>query len=143
MKNVLLPLVFMLAIVSVQAQKRGDRQENRREIAANTAPEERASLQAKKMTLALDLTDKQQEEIADLLAANHAKREENKMTPEVFKALSKDEKVAVYEKKLDEKIATKRAIKEILNQEQYARFEKMAARKKGSRALRMQKPRRG
>jgi len=143
MKNILLPLVFMLAIGSVQAQKRGDRQENRQDMAANRAPKEMASLQAKKMTLALDLTDKQQKEITNLLFNNQEKRKENKMTRADFKALSKEDKIALQQNRLDEKIATKRAIKNILNEEQYVRFEKMAARKKGNRMDRMQKPRRG
>ncbi|BAO55667.1 hypothetical protein [Nonlabens marinus] len=144
MKNILLPLVFMFAIISVQAQKRGtDRQNDRRDIAANIAPEQLASMQAQKMTLALDLTDKQQKEIEAVLATSIAERKANKMTKEEFKALPTDQKMAMKQKSMDQKIATKRAFKKIMNEEQYSQFEKMAARQKNYRGKRMQRAKRG
>ncbi len=143
MKNILLPLVFMFAILSVQAQKRGgDRQNHRRDIASNIAPEQLATMQAQKMTLALDLTDKQQKEVAEVLERNISERKNNKMTREDFKALSSDEKVAMRQKNMDQKIATKRAFKKIMSEEQYSQFEKMAARQKNNRGKRMQRAKR-
>jgi hypothetical protein len=88
MKNILLPLVFMLAIVTAQAQIKTDRSENRRVLAANLNPEDLASIQAKRMTLALDLSDNQEKEIEELLTAKRTNRKENKVTREDFKAMS-------------------------------------------------------
>jgi hypothetical protein len=126
MKNILLPLVFMLAIVTAQAQIKTDRSENRRELAANLNPEDVASIQAKRMTLALDLSDNQEKEIAELLTARRTNRKENEVTREDFKAMSAEQKLAMKEKQMDERIAIKRAFKKILNDEQYTEFEKMA-----------------
>jgi hypothetical protein len=88
MKNILLPLVFMLAIVTAQAQVKTDRAENRRVLAANLNPEYLAIIQAKRMTLALDLSDNQEKEIEELLTAKRTNRKENKVTREDFKAMS-------------------------------------------------------
>jgi hypothetical protein len=143
MKNILLPLVFMLAIVTAQAQIKTDRSENRRELAANLNPEDVASIQAKRMTLALDLSDNQEKEIAELLTARRTNRKENKVTREDFKAMSAEQKLAMKEKQMDERIAIKRAFKKILNDEQYTEFEKMAKKKNGERREMRQKARRG
>ena len=144
MKNILLPFVFMFALVSVQAQKRGyDRQNDRQALAANIAPEQLATMKAQKMTLALDLTDKQQKEVEAVLATNIAERQANKLTKEEFKVLSTDEKMAMKQKSMDQKIATKRAFKKIMNEEQYSQFEKMAARQTNNRGKRMQRAQRG
>ncbi len=142
MKNILLPLVLLLAIATTQAQRNNDRQENRREIAANMDPAAIASIQAKKMTLALDLTDKQEREITEILVANKSNRDQ-KITREQYQAMSAADKLAVKEKKMDAQIATKRAFKEILNDDQYERFEKMAKNRRGKQRGERQKIRRG
>jgi transposase len=133
----------MLAIVTAQAQRKTDRSENRKELAANLNPEDIASIQAKRMTLALDLSDNQEKEITSLLTANRTKRAENKITKEDFKAMSAEQKLAMKEKQMDEKIAMKRAFKKILNDEQYTEFEKMKRMKNGDRREMKQKVRRG
>lgn len=143
MKNILLLHVFMLAIVTAQAQRKIDRTENRRELATNLNPGDLSSIQAKRMTLALDLSDNQEKEIEELLTAKRTNRKENKINREDFKAMSAEQKLAMKEKQMDERIATKRAFKKILNDEQYTEFEKMAKKKNGERREMRQKVHKG
>ncbi|MDP5102058.1 MAG: hypothetical protein NWQ09_12095, partial [Nonlabens sp.] len=51
-----------------------------------------------------------------------------KPSREAMKEMSKDEKIALQSQRLDQQIAVKREMKNILNEEQYARWEKMMAR---------------
>jgi hypothetical protein len=133
----------MLAIVTAQAQRKIDRTENRRELATNLNPGDLSSIQAKRMTLALDLSDNQEKEIEELLTAKRTNRKENKINREDFKAMSAEQKLAMKEKQMDERIATKRAFKKILNDEQYTEFEKMAKKKNGERREMRQKVHKG
>jgi LAS superfamily LD-carboxypeptidase LdcB len=143
MKNILLLLVFMLAIVTAEAQRKIDRSENRRELATNLNPGDLASIQAKRMTLALDLSDNQEKEIVELLIAERSYRKDNKITREHFKAMSADQILTLKENTIDEKIAIKRAFKKILNDEQYTEFEKMAKKKNRERHEMRQKVHKG
>ena len=81
------------------------------------------------MTLALDLSDKQEVQVEKVLLANAVKRKEAMANREERKELSKEEKMTLAEARMDQKIATKRAFKDILDDEQYTRFEKIAVMK--------------
>jgi len=139
MKNLILPILMILAVATTQAQKRSDRAENRKELGMKMEPQEIASIQAKKMTLQLDLSDKQEAQVEKLLTANAAKRKELMASRADRKEMSKEEKLAMAEQRMDEKIATKRAMKDILNAEQYEKFEKMAQKRDGKRNMRKKK----
>tara|TARA_R110002049_G_scaffold10476_8_gene51536 strand:- start:1392 stop:1913 length:522 start_codon:yes stop_codon:yes gene_type:complete len=95
---------------------------------ANFSPEQLATLQTKKMTLALDLTAAQQSKVQKLNEAN-AKLRQEKMKG--FKAkkegttLSSTERYEIASTILDHKIVQKQELKKILSQEQYASWEKM------------------
>jgi len=130
---------MILAVATTQAQKRSDRAENRKELGMKMEPQEIASIQAKKMTLQLDLSDKQEAQVEKLLTANAAKRKELMASRADRKEMSKEEKLAMAEQRMDEKIATKRAMKDILNAEQYEKFEKMAQKRDGKRNMRKKK----
>lgn len=94
------------------------------------SPEEMATIKTKKMTLALDLTDAQQDEIYKLSLENakmrkaHKAERKSKKTAAPQKPLSKEERLAFINKKLDHKIAMKAKLKKILNKDQYAKWEK-------------------
>lgn len=101
----------------------------------NFTIEQKASLAVKKMTLALDLTAKQQKEVSPLLAAQIQEREaamkQRMEARKTGKRPSKDELFAMQSKRLDNQIAFKNRMKNILDKEQFEKFEKMAhARKK-------------
>jgi len=97
--------------------------------------EQVATIQTKKMTLALDLNESQQEKIKTILTqdatARKAKMEERKANKEVGKkVLTTDEKYAMEITRLDRQIARKEQMKSILNDEQFIKWEKMDHRRK-------------
>lgn len=141
MKNFLLPLVMILAVATATAQKDTNRSEKRVEKMKQMEPKDIASFQAKKMTLALDLTDKQESQIEEVLFTAATKKKEAMKDLKKRNELSKQEKMALGEARMDEKIAMKRAFKEILNDQQYVEFEKMKMKKGKNRQASREKRR--
>lgn len=90
-------------------------------------PQQRAELKAKRLTLALDLTDKQQKDIQKLVLDHELIKQEahDKMKAgrEAGKIPTADERYTMKSKMLDEKIAMKREMKKILTPEQFTKFE--------------------
>lgn len=135
MKRVVLVLLCM-ASMAAMAQKDGKHQ---RDAMDKMTPEQRATLKTKKMTLALDLTDAQQKQIQQLhledmktrKSAMEARKAERK-NGESEKRTS-EERYAMMNDRLDRMIAHKTEMKEILSDEQYERWEKMAMRKQKHR----------
>lgn len=115
----------------------------------NFTTEQKVELAVKKMTLALDLTAKQQKEVSPLLSAQIQERETHMKkrmeARKTGKRPAKDELFKMQSKRLDDQIAFKNRMKNILDKEQFVKFEKMAhARKKemkGRVKERMQKGR--
>lgn len=141
MKKLILVAVALFALqVSAQDEKkekhnRGERGEKMMNISA----EEMATLQTKKMTLALDLNESQQAKIQKMNLENATKRKEmmakrkaKKESGDAKKPTDK-ERLAMANTRLDHKIAEKAKMKDILNDEQYAKWEKHQSRseKKG------------
>lgn len=92
-------------------------------------PEQRAELQAKKMTLALDLNEKQQKDVQQLLIEKGKQRAEfrrqHMADRQAGKKLTADERFAMKSKMLDDRIAMNREMKKILTQDQFAKMERM------------------
>ena len=125
--------ILVMATISVTAQdhnmkgKRGDMKD--------LSPEQVATLQTKKMTLALDLNESQQAKVKTILTKDatvrKAKMEERKANKEDGKkVLTSEEKYAKQNEKLDYQIARKAQMKSILNTDQYEKWVKMDGRKK-------------
>src|SRR5688572_31662445 len=114
MKNVFIAVVMMVSLATF-AQDRKMRMEE-------FTPEQRVELHVKKMTLDLDLNDRQQREIKKLLTDQSKKREEAKAQREAMKSSDKkptnDERFAMRSKMLDDKIAFKSEMKKILSGKQ-------------------------
>ena len=135
MKKILMIAVFMVGLTAMaqKEQERGNR--GMKDLTA----EQMATLQTKKMTLALDLTDAQQSKIQALNLENatmrKAKMEERKAQKEdgETKKPTSEERYALQNARLDQQIAQKAEMKNILSNEQYAKWEKMKHRggKKG------------
>jgi protein CpxP len=92
-----------------------------------------AELQTKKMTLQLDLNEKQQEEILEI---NKRKAVERKQKTEARKAIkgddkkpSNDEIFKIKSERMDKMIAHKAEMKKILNEAQFETWEKSLKRK--------------
>ena len=116
-------LVFVFTLTA-QAQR-----EKRDKKGPQMTVEQHTDLTVKRMTLALDLSEKQQNQIKPLIKAQ---AEERKAAMEKRKEVRKsdtkptaDEMYAMQSKRLDAQIAFKSNMKKILNDEQFAKFEKM------------------
>ncbi|MEX0290055.1 MAG: hypothetical protein AB3N14_13175 [Flavobacteriaceae bacterium] len=127
MKNVIVTMALMVGLV-------GFAQRGEHRGMSDLSPEQMAILQTKKLTLALDLSEDQQEVIQELseenaialkerIDARKASREEGKEKP------SSEERFNKQVERLDRAIAHKAKMKEILTEEQYQKWEKMQARK--------------
>lgn len=122
----ILVLVFAFTLTT-QAQKK--RKEKRPQLSV----EQHTNLAVKKMTLALDLSEKQQNQITPLLKAQAAARKEamtkRKAMKESDAKPTADEIYEMQSKRLDNQIAFKSNLKDILNKEQFEKFEKIAKRR--------------
>ncbi|WP_430411850.1 hypothetical protein [Kordia sp.] len=142
MKNIVyaLALIFTLNVAAQEGTDKTDRQERRemrkekgKKHMKDLTPEQMAELKTKQLTLALDLSENQQQRV---LALNTATAKVRKQKMEARKAdkdkkekPTSEEKYAMANERLDAKIAYKQSMKQILSGDQYERWEKMAARK--------------
>lgn len=89
--------------------------------------EQRNELQLKKMTIDLDLNEKQQKEISKIIAdesqKKEAKRAEFKTNKEAGKKLSAQERFEMKSKILDEQKDKKDKMRKILNEKQFDKWE--------------------
>ncbi|AXG69761.1 hypothetical protein KORDIASMS9_01988 [Kordia sp. SMS9] len=146
MKNILYALAILLTL-NVAAQERPDykgkdgKMKAQKEFLQSLTPAQMATLQTKKMTLALDLTERQQTKILALQTKTATERkadmEARKAMKEKGEKPTDEERFQMMNERLDAKIAYKQSIKEILTSEQYERWEKMQAqRAKGKKKMR-------
>lgn len=133
MKNVfIIGFLFLGAIAMAQpgpyhAQgHQGEKHEKMKDL----TPQQRATLKTKRMTLDLDLTLAQQEEIQKLNEAMEAKTEAFRKERESGQELSKDELFAKKSQKLDNEIFHKQQLKTILTEDQFAKWEKVVSSRK-------------
>ncbi|MNR99761.1 hypothetical protein D3C86_857490 [compost metagenome] len=123
MKNLIVALVLVLGMNSF-AQDRKERPS--REDMEKFTPEQRNQLMLKKMTLELDLSAKQQEQIGKIIAEKSTKREAMKAEQKAKQEKpTADERFAMKNKMLDEKIAMKAKMKTILSPEQFEKWDAM------------------
>lgn len=133
MKKIASILILVFAFtLTTQAQKKGKRNNDK---GSRLTVEQFSNLAVKKMTLALDLSDKQQGEVKTLIsaqaAAKKAAMQSRKENREANKKPSADEIYEMKSKQLDNQIAFKNKMKNILNKDQFEKFEKMRKGRKG------------
>ena len=128
MKKVIAVLILAVGFTVTTQAQRGNK-EGHEELTV----EQQTELAVKKMTLKLDLTASQQNQLRPLIAKQVAERQEMRAKRKAMKESgnkpTSEERYAMKNKMLDKQIAYKAEMKRILNKEQYGRFEKMAARK--------------
>ena len=132
-KLILIAIAFIgLQATGQQQRKQGLNNGDRGEKMMNLSPEEMATLQTKKMILALDLNESQQKEIQKINLENATIRKahmaERKVKREEGAAPSKEERLKMMNAMLDHKIEMKAKMKTILNEEQFDKWEKAQAR---------------
>lgn len=134
-------VLIALALITLQAtaQERKDRQKmdkkERAERMSKYTPEEIAEIQTKQMTLQLDLSEAQQKQIMAINVENAKSRKammekrKEAMDNGERKEPTKEERLQMKNAMLDRQIAIKKQMKDILNKEQYEKWEAMAKEK--------------
>lgn len=129
MKKVIFIALVLLSSLTFAQQKGSGKmgkngQMNQRE---SLTPEQQTELQVKRMTLHLDLTAKQQEEMKKVVLENTKKREVKKVEIQAKRAEGKtptsEERFEMQNQRLDNQIAMKAELKKILTKEQMGKFE--------------------
>ena len=132
MKKILIIAVALLALqVTAQEQQRERSNKQGKSLKMmDLSAEDAAALQTKKMTLHLDLNKSQQAEIKKINLENATKRKAmmaerkaRKESGEIQKP-TQEQRLKMLNTKLDRKIAIKAKMKNILDKEQYAKWEK-------------------
>ena len=135
MKKLILAIALVISSLSFAQEGRGRGEK--------LTPEQQSELQVKKMTLDLDLNEKQQKEVKAILLEQAKKREakitEFKANKEKGEKPSADEKFEMKNKMLDEQIEMKAKMKKILTPEQYKEWEENHEKRSEMRSEKMEK----
>lgn len=125
MKKVFLFLTLCISVLTY-AQERN-------EAVEKMNAEQQTILQAKRMTLALDLSLKQQEDIKSLLLERAQKKAAHQLAQKTKKEKGEkptaSEKFEMHSQLLDAQIEFKSKMKKILSEEQFKKWEKLRNRK--------------
>ncbi|WP_411032389.1 hypothetical protein [Spongiimicrobium sp. 3-5] len=136
MKKVVLVVMLCVGVTALAQKEKG--REHHRNAFKDMSPEQVATLHTKKMTLALDLNETQQQQIQQLNLENaisrKAKIEERKALKEKNENQkpTTDERFEMLNLRLDDKIAHQQKVKQILSEKQYDQWKRMQ-HKKGMR----------
>ena len=143
-KLILIAVAFLALQATAQEHKKEHRSHKERgQKMMSFSADEIATIQTKKMTLHLDLNESQQAKIHKMNLenaktrkaymkkhkANMEARKAKKESGEAIEKPSKEARLEMVNKKLDHQIATKQKMKDILNEEQYAKWEKSQAKR--------------
>jgi len=125
MKKLILATVLFIGLTSFAQVQRKDRAT--RDQLEKLTPDQRNTLELKKLTLELDLSPAQQKEMGNFIADQNAKREVKKLEREKMQKQNvkptADQRFEMSNKRLDEQIANKERVKKILNPEQFKKWE--------------------
>lgn len=129
MKKLIIAALLLVGMTSfAQERNKMEKRDGRAEMEKFT-PEQRNELMLKKMTLDLDLSAKQQDQMKSIIAEKSDKRDEMmKVRKENKEKPTRDERFAMKSKMMDEQIAMKAKMKNILSPEQYAKWDAMKAK---------------
>ncbi|MCK0107681.1 hypothetical protein MWU58_00100 [Flavobacteriaceae bacterium S0825] len=138
MKKIILIAIALVSLQGIaqerQREQRKDFKKQRSQALKDLTPEQAATLQTKKMTLHLDLSEAQQKDIYKLNFANAKERQAKMKAAEKMRESgekpSKEARYGLMNERLDKQIAQKKQIKSILTKEQFEKFEKGSKQKK-------------
>ena len=143
MKKVIITAVLLVVGMTVFAQ-RGGHHGQKRAMAKDLSIEQLATLRTKKMTLALDLTEKQQQQVMQLNVEN-VKFKRTKMEERRGEKKDRDEKptaeerIAIENQKLDRQIAQQEKMKKKLDDDQYQLWKRLRMHQHAQGKKRMKK----
>ena len=123
-KTIALVVLALTFSMNTQAQKKQSREKGK-----DLTIEQKTTLAVKKMTLNLDLSDDQQNQVRPLITKKITDRSKMKENRELKKSTSSIDHFQIKSERLDKMIAFKREMKQILNAKQSEKFEKSSNRK--------------
>jgi hypothetical protein len=127
--------LMLIAIALITLSATAQDKKSRKGDFKNLSAEEVATLKTKQMTLHLDLTESQQAEVQSLLLEEAKHREQkkaeraDKKKDDTAQKPTKEERYAMTNERLDRQIAMKKNMKNILNEEQYKKWEATLSKK--------------
>lgn len=130
MKKAILILMALVSVAITAQNTPTTQREAKKEFRKNLSPEQRAELIAKKMTLKLNLTDIQQKKVQKVFQEFETNRPEKLGEG---KGMTPDQKFETRKTNLDNQIALNRKMKEILEAEQFEKWEKIIREKNSYR----------
>lgn len=140
MKHVIAVVLISLSFLA-NAQEKKERADKLQEY----TPEEMAQIQTKQMTLDLDLTDAQQKQILKINLQNaqdrkalYESKKSNSNSLERTKP-SKDERLNMKNEQLDRQIEMKKKMKDILDDNQYEKWEVISKERRENQKERVHK----
>ena len=125
-KTIALVVLALTFSMNTQAQKKQSREKGK---GKDLTIEQKTTLAVKKMTLNLDLSDDQQNQVRPLITKKITDRSKIKENRELKKSTSSIDHFQIKSERLDKMIAFKRKMKQILNAKQFEKFEKSSNRK--------------
>ena len=143
----ILTLSLLLLTLGATAQQRGHHREAQKAL-TGLSPEQRATLQSKKMVLALDLDTRQQQQVQSLLKKRFETREkmratQRESTRDSSKRLTSEERYTRMNSHLDREIAFQQEMKNILSETQFEQWKKRHGAKKRALHKRLKQHREG
>ncbi len=149
-KTISILVITLFVTFTINAQENEKDNQKRSDF----TPEQTATLKSKKMAIALDLNEKQQEQIFNLMKKQgeekKAKMEEMRARREAGERPTEEERFKMENEKLDKMSANRKEMKKILNEDQFAKWEKIAMKRasksderRGMRGERMTKQKKG
>lgn len=143
----ILTLSLLLLSFGATAQQRGHHRQAQKAL-KELSPEQRATLQSKKMVLALDLDTRQQQQVQSLLKERFETREKMRATQresatDSSKRPTPEERYARMNSHLDREIAFQQEMKNILSETQFDQWKKSHGAKKRAVQKRRKQHRQG
>jgi hypothetical protein len=143
----ILTLSLLLLTFGATAQQRGHHRQSQKAL-EELSPEQRATLQSKKMVLALDLDSRQQQQVESLLKKRFETREKMRAThrkkaPDSSKRLTAEQRYTRMNSHLDREIAFQQEMKNILSETQFDQWKKRHGAKKRAVQKRRKQHRQG
>ncbi|TYA59701.1 hypothetical protein [Formosa maritima] len=138
MKKVMAILFFSFCLIA-NAQEKKERANKMQDY----IPEEMAQVQTKQMTLDLDLTETQQKQVQQINLKNAQERKAKYEAKEKAsknsdkEKPSKDERLKMKNEHLDRQIEMKKKMKNILNEDQYKKWEEITKDKREKQKAQM------
>ena len=137
MKKLCIIMIMLIGVSSFAQQKEDRRKPIKERAAMNMTAEEKAILKSKQLTLALNLTEKQQEEFQKLYVdrAEDRMKMRKKMKKAAEDSKLKEEAFERMNARLDSEIAFQQSIQKILSPDQYMLWKNSQRAEKRNRMM--------